>query len=128
MIRFADTETLLDNLGVAPGNVSPLALANDTALQVRTLATMPNPAPTPASAGLGRSAVIPRYFHFALLCFSSAPGWQVNVAVDKKLLTTSDLLWFHPLTNEASVGITAAQLLAIIAGTGHATQVIDFTA
>jgi hypothetical protein len=35
VIRFADAESLTANLGVAPGNVSPLALANDTALQVR---------------------------------------------------------------------------------------------
>ena len=31
VIRFGDAESLLENLGVVQGNVTPLALANDTA-------------------------------------------------------------------------------------------------
>ena len=34
VIRFGDTESMLENLAVAPGNVTPLALAYDEALLV----------------------------------------------------------------------------------------------
>lgn len=84
VIRFDSAESLAENLGVAPGNVSPLALANDAAL-------------------------------------------RVQVALDARLVSGSECVWVHPLTNEASVPLAPAQLTAFIAATGHAVTVVDFS-
>jgi Ala-tRNA(Pro) deacylase len=82
MIRFADADTLVTNLGVVQGHVSPLCLMNDAAL-------------------------------------------QVNVALDARLAGCEEL-FFHPLTNEASVAISYADLQKFIAATGHKAEVVDF--
>ena len=53
----------------------------------------------------------------------------VNVAVDARLLApASQPLWFHPLHNEASVALSATDLLKLLAHTGHAHTVVDFSA
>jgi Ala-tRNA(Pro) deacylase len=84
VIRFAEADAMLEHLGVAPGNATPLALANDKAL-------------------------------------------TINVALDSAMLATAGPLLFHPLTNEASTGLTAADLLKFVAATGHAVTTVDFT-
>jgi hypothetical protein len=50
------------------------------------------------------------------------------VAVDKRLTTAGadTPLWFHPLTNEASIALTPGQLLSFIASTGHTATVVEF--
>lgn len=84
VIRFAEADAMLEHLGVAPGNATPLALANDKAL-------------------------------------------SINVALDAAMLATAGPLLFHPLTNEASTGLSAADLLKFVAATGHAVTTVDFT-
>lgn len=84
VLRFGEADTLVENLGVVQGHVSPFALMNDTAL-------------------------------------------QVNVALDARLLAEgADPLYFHPLTNEASVAIKAADFVKFLNATGHAYTVVDF--
>jgi Ala-tRNA(Pro) deacylase len=85
VLRFGDAESLVENLGVIQGNVTPFALMNDTAL-------------------------------------------QVNVALDARLLAAgASPLFFHPLTNEASVAIGAEDLVRFINSTGHEFTLVDFS-
>lgn len=88
VLRFAEADALLENLGVVQGHVSPFCLMNDAAL-------------------------------------------QVNVAIDERLLSAGAAagpLFFHPLTNEASVAIAAEDLVKFVEATGHSFTRIPFAA
>jgi len=55
------------------------------------------------------------------------PALTVNIVLDKQMVSDPDTqLWFHPLTNEASVCVSAGELLKFIASSGRAAVLIEF--
>tara|TARA_R110000868_G_scaffold45045_1_gene149788 strand:+ start:48005 stop:48526 length:522 start_codon:yes stop_codon:yes gene_type:complete len=52
---------------------------------------------------------------------------QVRFLLDKALLDWP-LVWCHPLSNDATTGLSPADLLRFIDSTGHTPEVIDFAA
>lgn len=52
---------------------------------------------------------------------------KVNVVLDKKMMNEAqNELWFHPLTNEASVKITAKDLAQFLAACARQAVLVDF--
>jgi Ala-tRNA(Pro) deacylase len=49
---------------------------------------------------------------------------QVQVIFDSKMMK-EDMLWFHPLTNQASVGIKPADLMVFVRACGRDVRVLD---
>lgn len=64
--------------------------------------------------------------HVSPFCLSNDEALQVNVALDEKLLAAEGPLYFHPLTNEASLAIAPADLAKFVAATGHAVTKLAF--
>ena len=60
------------------------------------------------------------------LALINNPGGTVNVVLDKLLVEPEqERLWFHPLSNEASVAISSASLLKYIGASGRKPWVLD---
>lgn len=55
----------------------------------------------------------------------NAPPGSVRVVLDAALARAPGLVWFHPLVNTASTGLTPADLLRFLAGFGHAPHVLE---
>lgn len=65
--------------------------------------------------------------HVSPFCLMNDAALAVNVAVDERLLSpASGPVFFHPLTNEASLAIAPADLAKFIAATGHAVTKLAF--
>ena len=66
--------------------------------------------------------------HVSPLSLAHDAARLVNVALDAAMLAPGAPapLWFHPGDNSASVGIAAADLLKLVAATGHEHVVVDF--
>ena len=58
------------------------------------------------------------------LALLNNPGCDVQVALDSKMMSM-ERLWFHPLTMEASTGITPDDLLKFIAKSGRSCEIVD---
>ena len=55
------------------------------------------------------------------------PECKVNVVLDKKMMADAkNELWFHPLTNEASLKITAKDLALFVAACARTAVLVDF--
>ena len=67
--------------------------------------------------------------HVSPLSLAHDKARVVQVALDAAMLAPGAPapLWFHPGDNSASVGISAADLLKLLAATGHAHTVVDFS-
>ncbi len=78
-VSFGKAEDMERLLGISPGSVTPLAVLNDPALEVR-------------------------------------------VVIDQRLAAAARVN-VHPLRNTATIGLSGADLLAFLAGTGHAPVV-----
>jgi Ala-tRNA(Pro) deacylase len=83
-VSFGKAEDMERLLGVSPGAVTPLALFNDEAQQVR-------------------------------------------VVIDSRL-AGADRVNVHPLRNTATLGLSGADLVAFLQGTGHAPQLVTVPA
>lgn len=55
---------------------------------------------------------------------NARPG-AVRVAIDRALLAPPGPVWVHPLTNEASTGLAAEDLLRFLRSLGHDPEVFD---
>ena len=66
--------------------------------------------------------------HVSPFALMNDTALKVNVALDSRILALEDdaLVLFHPLVNTASVSISKAHLLQLIARSGHSTTIIDF--
>ncbi len=52
---------------------------------------------------------------------------QINILLDEKTVSNPDtILWVHPLTNEATMGVKAGDLLKIIAASGRKEELLPF--
>ena len=50
---------------------------------------------------------------------------RVILSIDAELMT-ADSLYFHPLVNDTTLGVTPEGLLRFLADTGHQPQLINF--
>tara|TARA_E500000081_G_scaffold147603_1_gene172067 strand:- start:201 stop:719 length:519 start_codon:yes stop_codon:yes gene_type:complete len=50
---------------------------------------------------------------------------RVSLSIDAELMT-ADSLYFHPLVNDTTLGVTPEGLLRFLADTGHQPQLINF--
>lgn len=57
---------------------------------------------------------------------NAQPG-EVRVVLDAALAKSDGLIWFHPLVNSASTGVSPADLLHFLRGLGHEVTILEFT-
>lgn len=108
VVALADTNVNLDNLGKKLG----YAKGNIRFADQNVLAT---------NLGVAQGHVSP-------VALVNDKALAVNVILDSSLSTDpNQLLYFHPLSNTASVGVKFEDLLTFIANTGHKHQIVDFS-
>lgn len=54
----------------------------------------------------------------------AAPG-SVRLGLDRALAEASGLVWFHPLVNTASTGLTSRDFLRFLEAVGHPPHILD---